>query len=77
MTDWIKCSERLPELKPGGKIRQSEPVWVWLAYENQGREAVLESAPRGNIGSIWCVGDEAYYGLDSVSHWMLPGRPEE
>jgi hypothetical protein len=73
MTDWINCTDRLPEIDVSG---WSDLV---LVYMRDTGEVMAANLTRESSLSYWEVARRFSYKLDAVSHWMplpAPPRPE-
>jgi uncharacterized protein DUF551 len=85
MNNWIRCSERMPVLRPteDGSMVQSDDVLVWIrggiapagnAYD--GHMDVMYVQNISGDDPCWHDGDDTYQPLENVTHWMpLPECP--
>ncbi len=65
--EWIKCSDRLPELY--------EAVLFW---DNYYKGIHVGSYGEGDDEDFIWAGEEGIYDLDDISHWMpLPEPPDD
>lgn len=81
-SDWIKCSERMPELvwntdSFGGK--ESEEVLVWVARTdlNRGYADTKCLYNDGQRGEWWSSEGEDSLDLSAVTHWMPIVGPDD
>jgi Protein of unknown function (DUF551) len=88
MSNWIKCSDRMPEVKePEPGFFTTDMVLVWVRggiapagndYEGHMDVMCYYYCPKSNIlaDPIWHDDNEAYESPEDVTHWMpLPEAP--
>lgn len=63
--NWIKCSERLPEIKKYANYSQSEKVAVFMECRNEWIACYLIS------DGMWQASEDhnQFYEVDDSSHW--------
>lgn len=84
MTEWIACSQRMPEMSEPTEtdVGKSDEVLVFGAWisGNGARVEFIDVMSLERItpedGTHWYDGDDSYFALDQITHWMpLPSPP--
>ena len=87
MTEWIKCSERMPEMKPvpDESMIESDFVLCYSPMQLESQMIVLRLSDSELMGLNWTDDDDIYWPVGQprgnwpdmpVTHWMpLPAPP--
>lgn len=82
MSNWIKCSKRLPDFKEGGEIfLESEPVLIFTDNKEIYKARLVELLYRIPPKKEWWIDqqsdDAEPLKMEKITHWQpLPEPPE-